>query len=251
MIGSPFLLKARRKKIGILLIHGYMAAPEEVRPIAEFLKGKGYCVFVPCLKGHGTSPDDLAKASYEEWIDSVNEGYALLSSICKRVVVGGFSMGAGLALEIASRIDRIAGVFAICPPMKLQDFSSRFVPAVYTWNRLMDLAHFEDAKKEFVENKPENPEINYFRNPISGIRELGLLMNHIKDHVQDIKVPALVIQASDDPVVNPAGTRDIFSLIGTSRKEYTVFNFNRHGILRGKGAVRVYKRVLSFVEGLV
>ncbi len=227
-----------------------MAAPEEVRPLAEFLKGKGYCVFVPCLKGHGTSSDDLAKTSYEEWIDSVNEGYALLSSICKRVVAGGFSMGAGLALEISSRIDRVAGVFAICPPMRLQDFSSKFVPAVYTWNRLMDLAHLEDAKKEFIENKPENPEINYFRNPISGIRELGRLMDNIKNKLQYIKAPALVIQASDDPVVNPAGSRDVFKLIGTSRKEYTVFNFQRHGILRGEGAVRVYKRVLSFVEGL-
>jgi len=249
-IGSPFFLKAREKKIGILLVHGYMAAPEEMRPLSEFLNKKGYCVFVPCLKGHGTSPDDLAKTSYNEWINSVNEGYILLDSICKRVVVGGFSMGAGLALEISSRIDRVAGVFAICPPMRLQDFSSRFVPAVDTWNRLMDLAHFEDAKKEFINNRPENPEINYFRNPISGIRELGRLMDNTKDKLQHIKAPVLVIQASDDPVVNPAGSRDVFKLIGADKKEYTVFNFKRHGILRGKGASKVYKRILSFVDDL-
>ena len=40
-------------------------------------------------------------------------------------------------MELATRIGGIAGVFAVCPPMRLQDLSSKFVPAVDAWSRLM------------------------------------------------------------------------------------------------------------------
>jgi len=116
---------------------GYMAAPMEVKSLADYLGGMGFWVYVPRLKGHGTSPDDLAKRSYQDWVASVDRGYALLSNICRKVVVGGFSTGAGLALNLAVRIKEVAGVFAVAAPMTLKDFSSRFAPAVDMWNRTL------------------------------------------------------------------------------------------------------------------
>ena len=94
-VGSPFLVKGKSKKVGILLSHGYMAAPREVKGLAYFLGKMGYWVYVPRLKGHGTSPDDLALRSYQDWMRSIDRGYAIISSICRKVVVGGFSTGAG------------------------------------------------------------------------------------------------------------------------------------------------------------
>ncbi|MFC1882870.1 alpha/beta hydrolase, partial [Thermodesulfobacteriota bacterium] len=64
----------------------------------------GFWVYVPRLKGHGTSPNDLAARSYQDWMVSIDRGYAIISSICDRVVVGGFSTGAGLALDLAVRV---------------------------------------------------------------------------------------------------------------------------------------------------
>ena len=151
-VGMPFLVKGKSKRIGVLLSHGYMAAPLEVKGLADYLGGLGFWVYVPRLKGHGTSPDDLAKRSYMDWVESIDRGYALISSICRNVVVGGFSTGAGLALDLAARIERIAGVFAVAAPMTLMDFSSKFAPAVDMWNRIMDRAYKVGPKKEFVEN---------------------------------------------------------------------------------------------------
>jgi esterase/lipase len=107
----------------------------------------GFWVYVPRLKGHGTSPDDLAKRSYNDWVESIDQGYALISSICRKVVVGGFSTGAGLALHLAARVKDVAGVFAVAAPMTLKDFSSKFAPAVDMWNRIMDKAIRSDPKK--------------------------------------------------------------------------------------------------------
>jgi len=84
-VGMPFLIKGKSKDIGVVLSHGYMAAPLEVRELAEYLGRQGFWVYVPRLKGHGTSPEDLATRSYKDWRASVDRGYAIISSICRRV----------------------------------------------------------------------------------------------------------------------------------------------------------------------
>lgn len=249
-IGRPLLVKGKKKGLGVLLVHGYMAAPHEVRELAEYLGERGIWVYAPRVKGHGTSPEDLAGRKYYEWIKSVDDGYAVLTTLCNRVVAGGFSNGAGLALELATRISSLSGIFAICPPLKLKDISSKFVPAIDGWNRLMDRFHREGAKKMFVENNPENPHINYFKNPISGIRELERFMESIEPGIPSIKVPALVIQAHGDPVVNPKGSRKVYELLGSQNKSYVVLNINRHVIVSGEGSHMVHKAVGDFVEAL-
>lgn len=248
-VGRPYLLEPKNPvgNIGVLLIHGYMSAPPEVRGLADYLVDRGFNVYAPRLMGHGTSPGDLAERSYLDWIDSVEEGYVLLKHKYEKVVVGGFSTGAGLALNIASRLEGLSGVFAAAPPMQLKDYSAKFIPAVSVWNQMMSRFRLDSVKKEFVENNPENPHINYHRNPISGIRELVRLMDDLEDRLKNISVPAYVLQSRIDPVVNVKGTRRVFEKIGSENKEYHLFNIDRHGILLHEGSHRVYRTIGDFV----
>ena len=247
-VGMPYLIGNRFRKTGIVLVHGYMAAPPEVKGLAEYLGKRGFLVYAPRVSGHGTSPDDLATRTVKDWIESVDEGYAIVSSLCKKVVVGGFSTGAGLALNLGARGNNITALFAVSPPLRLQDFSVRFLPAVGVWNRSMDFMKMERAKLEFIENRPENPHINYFRNPVTGVIELGVLMESLEKKLPRITVPALVIQADGDPIVNPKGSRKVFRRLGSTDKEYLLFNFSRHGILLGEGAERVHRAIGDFLE---
>ena len=247
-VGMPYLMGNRFRRTGIVLIHGYMAAPPEVKELETYLSKRGFLVYAPRVSGHGTSPDDLATRTRKEWIESVDEGYAIVSNLCKKVVAGGFSTGAGLALDLGTRVNGLTALFAVSPPLRLQDFSVRFLPAVGFWNRSMDLFNIDSGKMEFVENRPENPHINYFRNPVSGVRELGLLMASVEKNLFRIKVPTLVIQGDNDPIVNPKGSRKVFERIGAADKEYQLFNFDRHGILLGKGAERVHEAIGDFLQ---
>lgn len=249
-IGRPQLLRGNRRRSGVVLCHGYMAAPAEVEALGRYLAKRGYWVYMPRLKGHGTSPEDLAGCSFQDWIRSLEEGYIVIRNLCRRVVVGGFSTGAGLALELASRVSDIAGVFAVSTPLRLQYAASRLAPMVDGWNRLMDRVRWEEAKKEFVENRPENPDINYSRNPIAGVRELERLMGGLEPRLGDIRIPALVVQSQQDPVVHPKGSERIFQMLGSVDKQYMAFNFNRHGILLGEGAERVHRVIAEFVDQL-
>lgn len=249
-VGQPYLIRGNSREVGVVLVHGYMATPLEVKELARFLGRKGLWVYAPRVKGHGTSPEDLAETSYQQWIDSVDGGYAVIRNICRRIVIGGFSNGAGLALDLVARMQNVAGVFAICPPMHLQDISTKLVPAVDVWNRLMEKVRLNDAKMEFVENSPENPHINYLRNPISGVRELERLMGAVEPKLSEIQVPSLVIQAQGDPVVNPKGSVRVFERLASEDKSYVLFSFNRHGIVRGEGADRVHRAVWEFIDHL-
>ncbi|NNF99978.1 MAG: alpha/beta fold hydrolase [Desulfobacteraceae bacterium] len=249
-IGQPRLIRGRSRKLGILLSHGYMAAPMEVLTLAGYLGRLGYWVYIPRLRGHGTSPEDLASRSYLDWMTSMEKGYALMRNLCRKIVVGGFSTGAALALKLAADIKDIQGVFAISTPIRLQYLSSRFAPAVDVWNQLMDKVRLEDGKMEFVENKPENPHINYHRNPVAGIRELERLMDRLEEKLPDVKIPALVVQSQQDPVVDPRGSERLFKKLGSEDKKYVVFNYQRHGILLGDGAEQVYRTIGQFVQSL-
>ena len=93
-----------------------------------------------------------------------------------------------------------------------------------------------------------NAHINYARNPISGVVEIDRLMDDLEPRLAHITVPALVVQSSGDPVVEPKGSRQIFDLIGSSEKEYLLFNFERHGILLGEGAQKVHETIGQFIK---
>lgn len=109
----------------------------------------------------------------------------------------------------------------------------------------------EDVKKEFVENHPENPHINYLRNPISGMRELEKLMRSTEKRLDDIHLPALLVQSDEDPGVDEKGARKAFKLLGSERKRCLLIHSSRHGILLGDGATEVYRAVEEFIAHLV
>jgi len=248
-IGEPFFLKRFFSPKGIILVHGYMAAPEEIRPLADYLYKNGYNVYGVRLRGHGTSPEDLAVRKWEKWYNSASRAYIIMKNSVKTFSIGGFSMGGGIALlQAANKPGRFAGVISINAPLKLKSIASKFASIVTVWNKLLSKIHVDKGKMEFVENVPENPEINYLRNPVSGGNELEKLMKLVEDQLKNVMAPVLIIQASDDPVVNSVSGLEIFDKLGTKDKQLLRIYANHHGILRGEEADKVHAMVLMFLE---
>jgi len=246
-IGRPIFLKGTRDA-GVLLIHGYMAAPREMFAFAHYLYDQGFTVYAPRLAGHGTAPEDLAQTRYEQWVASAEEAYVVLRHSCSNIVIGGFSTGAGLALELAGRVEDYEAIFAVAPPMRLNDMGAYFVPAIDAWNQVMKKIRLAGGAKEFIENCPENPHINYIRNPIAGVRQLEKLMDQLEPKLKKLTKPVLVVQSRKDPVVSPKGTARLFEKIGSRVKEFYLFDFERHGILLGKGKKRVFQAIDNFIH---
>ncbi|TAL32441.1 MAG: alpha/beta fold hydrolase [Spirochaetes bacterium] len=251
-IGRPFFLKRFFSSKGVLLVHGYMAAPEEMRALGEFLYRRGFTVYGVRMRGHGTAPEDLQERTWEEWYESVNRGYVVLKNTVKRMAVVGFSTGAGLALlQAVNKSDRFAGMVSINAPLRINNIGSRMASTIVHWNNFMDRLSVKKGKLEFVANTPENQHINYFRNPVRGVAQLEKFMRVVDQNLPELCVPALIIQGSNDPVVNPVSGPEIFDRIGCRNKELCRLFADRHGIVNGEGSHRVFMRVLRFLDDVM
>lgn len=246
--GGPLLLPGSTRKIGVVLVHSYLSIPEEMMALARHLNGKGLWVYITRLAGHGTTPEDLADKTYIDWQYSVERGYAILSTICKNVVLGGVSIGGCLALDLASRLPRLSGVFAVCPPMRLKDYSTNFMPALDVWHRILGKLKRDKLDVEFFEFSSENEYINYDRNPVVGIKNIGNFLEHLQGQLEKIDHPTLILHAENDPIVDNKGSKLMYDEIGSTKKEYILLASGRHIITNGEGSIRVHKIISNFID---
>jgi carboxylesterase len=250
-IGEPFLLYNASSKAGILLVHGLMAAPEEVRQWAQFLYSKGYTVYVPRLAGHGTSSIDLSTRHYGEWMESVDRGIDILKTSCKRMVIGGFSTGAGLALyQAIQNPTAFDGVISISAPLNFKGVSTKFVKILHAWNQVAIQLGMPRLAKEYAPNHPDNPHINYHRCPIQGLAEVKALMKKVYNSLSTLKIPSLIIQGKNDPKVDGQSGPKIFQRINRMDSHYREIDFHLHGIIRGPIAKEVFQEVETFLNTL-
>jgi carboxylesterase len=246
-IGMPFFLHSPESDTGILLIHGLMAAPEEVKEWAIFLHEKGLTVYAPRLSGHGTSSKDLSTRKYNDWLDSVDRGHAILKTCCKKILVAGFSTGAGLALQsVILKPHDFEAVIAVSAPLRFKSFSSRFAELLNGFNFFCNYLGMSNRSGEFMTNDADNPHINYLRCPVSAFVQVKKLMKKVSRSLPDILIPTLVIQAKNDPKVAPESGPAIFKLLGTNKKHFSWIDYNMHGIVRGEIAIKVFKEVETF-----
>jgi esterase/lipase/1-acyl-sn-glycerol-3-phosphate acyltransferase len=248
--GKPFLLPCCNRKTGVVLIHSYLAQPEEVRALAGYLRRRGIWVYAPRLPGHGTSAEDLAGRKYHEWVEAVETGYILMSMICERVVIGGVAVGGSLALDLAARVEEVAGVFAICPPLTLRNYSTNFMPGIDVWNRIQNKIKRGEQNNQFIEFPHGNAHVNYPMNPVAGVKEVGDYLESIEKRYAAINQPALVMQADKNPVVNPKGSQQVYENIGSAEKEFCLLNYDRHILVNGDGAEKVFQKIGAFVGNI-
>lgn len=249
-VGRPYLLQRPGNRIGVVLSHGYLAAPPEVRLLAEHLHRLGFAVCVPRLTGHGTAPERLASATSEDWLRDYRRAVAIMRGRCDHIVFAGFSAGALLALTAAAGRDDVLGVLAINPSLRLADRKSRLVPAVVGLNHLLDRAHIPGGRFDHIVNETENPDINYRLNYLDGLYQLERLITQTTAALPLVRAPTLVIQGDHDPVVDPLSGRLAVAGLGSEEKELAMMSFARHVIVRGEGCETVHERAAEFITDL-
>lgn len=251
--GAPFLLAPEpHRRLGVLLIHGFLASPAEMRGLADRLAAQGHVALGVRLAGHGTSPWDLRDRSWMDWLDSARRGYAILSRLCEQVAVVGFSAGGAVALALAAdRPDGLAGVVPVCAPLAFRDRAMVLVPLLHGLNRVMTWwPSFEDGVMPFHLNHSEHPAINYRHIPVRGLYELRRLVAHALRVLPRVEAPALVLQADADPVVAPASARQILRRLSSPRKTLRLIPADRHGILY-EDIGGTQDAILTFLASLV
>ncbi|MCV6607271.1 MAG: alpha/beta hydrolase [Campylobacterales bacterium] len=238
-IGKPRFYDGEKDE-GVVIVHGFSSSPKETQEIGDFLNKQGYKIYLVRLDGHGTAPADLATKNHNQWYNSFNLGYKILNVKCKKVHICGFSTGGLIILQGAYKKNFLGKTISINAPLKTESIKIHFVSLVKIWNQYVS----DEYKKESMEHYPENPDSNYSEYYFSSISQLKELMEYTEKILQKIKLPTLVIQGSDDPVVDPISGDEIFENISSKDKKLVKLNFKNHGIIRGKNSQKVFKEVL-------
>ncbi len=184
-------------EVGVLLCHGYTATTAEVRLLARYLHERGYTVAGPLLPGHGTSPHEMNRCRWPDWVAAVEEAYAALAARCERVVVGGESMGGLLALYLAARHPEVVGVLSYATAIKLA-VPTPMMLSLLLWP-FMPWVEKPRAARTVADERWQG----YPVNPVRAAMELVRLQREVTALLPRITQPLLVMQGRRDGTVAP------------------------------------------------
>jgi acyl-CoA synthetase (AMP-forming)/AMP-acid ligase II/esterase/lipase len=248
--GKPYLLLPDGHwRPGVVLVHGFLAVPAQLHELGQRLVEQGHPVIGVRLKGHGTSPWDLRDRDWLDWLHSVKRGYEIIALHASSVVLVGFGTGASLALQVAAaNPSGLAGVVAMAAPIRFRQKSVAFAPFIHGVNRVVEWVYSTDGVKPFQAYEAEEPMVEYRNMPVRGAVELRKVAEELERRLPEITCPVHIIQATEDPVVDPDSARIIHDRIGSAVKSLHLVPSQRHGIYHGgEGGAR--DLVISLLAG--
>lgn len=210
-LAQPFLFPEGDH--GLLLIHGFTGSPAHMRPIADALHERGFAVRGILLPGHGTSPEDMAKVSWQDWLLSVRTAAREMQGQYRHFSVAGLSMGGVLALLLAQEMDVTACV-SLAAPMKTTNRFRWAAPLAAPFYPM--IGKRPDAARE---RSPRTPyDIGYSCYPTKSVHDLSVLMHRARQHLSLIHCPVLVVQSRKDETVTADSPQIILDGVGSRAK---------------------------------
>ena len=240
--GEPFFWEAG--PVGVLLTHGFTATPFEVRGLAQFLHKKGYTVLAPMLPGHGTTPEEMNRCRWQDWVTALEAAYHKLAARSARVFIGGESLGGLLTLYLATEHPEVAGVLAFAPALKIRSWRARWQISLLA--PFMPLAQKDDLPED-------NEDVNwqgYMVNPLRAAREMLRLQRVVRKRLDRITQPLLILQGRHDNAVSPEVPALLAAETCSAWKEIHWLDDSGHCVLLDEEASRAEKLTLRFMESV-
>lgn len=180
--------------LGIYLIHGFSSTTYEVKNLAEFLSTFDYHVRANNLPGHGTSIDDCNTTKYDEWISFVEKDIAEMYTKCNKVIVMGVSMGALLALNLATVFPLDGIVLGGCLLEFKNEFNVRVM--VRLFNKIKPKVPKQTQFKD--KNSKHIHFYGYNQYPLIALNEMRQLVDTVSKKLDKITCQTLLIHSKDD-----------------------------------------------------
>jgi carboxylesterase len=238
---EPFFFEGG--EIGCIVCHGFIGTPQSMSFLGESLANEGgLTVIGPRLQGHGTSVEDMAQSTAEEWIRSVEDALQELKKRCSKVFMAGLSMGGTLTLYMAAMHPH--GIQGAVP----------INGAVYIANPdLATLALQPEAPASIPSpgsdiKQPGVFELCYDRYPVPSIRQLFLLAGVTHALLPKVNCPTLVFQSRVDHVVAPGNAPFIVESISAKDKQLVWLENSYHVATLDNDKELIARKTLEFIS---
>ena len=237
-------------KPAALFVHGFPGTPAEMRPLSLELHKQGWTVQGLLLPGFGPQINNLETMHVEDWLEAIQSAVQSMRNQFSPLILVGYSMGATLVIHLAasqSEAGRINGSnlanqffthgrgfddppfvdgLVLLAPFIWEDawwqhlvlpVLSLFIPTYVQPLKRRDLSNpqtrnvLQELLPEVDLNDPEIQDaLQQVTIPLSIFGEIMRAGQKAYHSLTQIKIPALIVQGSQDQVVRPDRTRRIF-----------------------------------------
>ncbi|MCJ7695582.1 MAG: alpha/beta fold hydrolase, partial [Anaerolineaceae bacterium] len=194
----------------------------------------GFTISAPLLPGHGTHPKDLNRVSWRDWVDCGEKYLAELQKRCSRILVGGESMGALVALHLAANHPEIDAVTVAAPALEVSGMNLASLIAPF--------------KKWLVKPVKEDGLAwkGYNVYPLKGAVEFYKFQKVVKKTLQKITQPILMFTGGLDATITPGCADLLLNHVSSKVKIHHKMQDSSHCIYLDKENEQVCKITKAF-----
>jgi carboxylesterase len=277
LINQPFLLKGPVENDHVcLLLHGLGGGVYEMQLLGAYLNQQGLTVQGISYPGHdaavtrlndpdgfceyGDRPDSnlsartklkMPASTWQQWYGHILETYQNLSQVYTSISVIGFSTGCPLGLHLAAT-HPVHKLVMLCPYLSIR----------YQWYYLLPLEAYLFSIGHLIEDIPRlrlpikdqimhegAQKAAFFQTfNLSSVRSAVALIDQVKTEIPKITAPALIIQACNDTIVDPAGAEFLYQYLGSPIKKLHWLPESDHIITLDLEREEVFAEVGAFLQ---
>jgi alpha-beta hydrolase superfamily lysophospholipase len=236
---ADYLLPANEARGGVVIMHGLGEHCGRYRHLARFLNDAGWSVRTYDHRGHGRSSGGRGDVRTEG--DILSDGKAIIDAFSQRLgappFLLGHSMGGLFAADFAlAALSPLRGLILSSPALA--------VPMTAVQTMLLKVMHTvaphmgvpNGLQPKFLSHD-ETVVDAYLRDPlVHGKISATLLsamlraVNRCSDLASTLSIPALMLVAGDDHLVNAEGSKRFFSKLTPGRAEFNWYEHSYHEV---------------------
>ncbi len=225
------------------LIHGYTGSPTDFNHLPNELHKKFNAnVKVICLKGHGTKVEDLDNVTYADFLNQTKKELEKDIKKGRKVILGGVSLGALLALILASEYP-VKGVFDVCPPYLL-----RFPFNIKNIEFLGKYKKYWKKTRGVNEKEKRKDGFSYDFMHADGLKIVKQANIELNKKLKEIKCPILSIHSYTDPIGHFKSLKAIQKKVKSYLKKEKFLNTRIHNVFFSMNNYETYHSIIDFVK---
>ncbi|WP_432352700.1 alpha/beta hydrolase [Sporosarcina sp. A2] len=238
---KPFFFEHGKR--AVLLLHGFTGTSADVRMIGRFLEKKGYTSLAPHYHGHGGPAEELIQTGPDDWWPDVLEAYNQLKDAgYDQIAVAGLSLGGVFSLKLGAERP-VKGIVTMNAPMSMRSLDLMYEGVLHYAREYKKL---EGKEEETIE-----AEVTVLREKsMPSLVDLQKLIENVREEVDTIYAPLLVVQSTHDEVINTNSGQIIYDNAESTNKKISHYEKSKHVITLGPEKNELHEEIFEFLETL-
>jgi len=242
----PVEMKNESSRKAVIFLHGFMGSPDNFGAFIPTVFDSGFSCYSLLLPGHGCTVREYSKTNAEMWEKHLQNEIDRIKEDCDKIYFVTHSMGGLLALSASKNKDnKIAGVFMLAPPMKINLFRPS---SIYKKLRLLLLPrkHAEIiAYRKFTGVKYNFFNLLLFTKPIINFFKI---VRKTKKRLSEVTASVCMIHSKNDETVALKSAKILCTGMVNAKCETVTLKKSCHAFFPKDEEKIVLEKLLEFIE---